>query len=405
MAAAVAARRVSAEEIVVHHLARIADHSALNAFVTVDGDRAVAGARALDARLDARPSAGALLGVPFAAKDIFDTAGLRTTYGSGLFAKHVPRRTAPVVQRILDSGAVLVGKANLNEFAGGVTSRNPFFGDCGNPRREGFTPCGSSGGNAASLAAGLCTIGLATDGGGSIRTPAAACGVAGFKPSYGTLPLEGSFPLAAPFDHAGPMARTIDDCALLMVVLTGMPTPTARLQGLRVGMTHPIAAVHDLVASGALVEEVEMPDFHHLLPFHLAEFAYSHRELYPAQADGYTPECRTMLDAGRQVPAVEYLQLRDDLESWRRRCEEILTFVILVSPAISREPPRVDEPESLEMLFEISRLTRPFNLLGWPSAVTRDGTMFAGRSDARVLGAALAWEETLPPVEVAGSFR
>ena len=233
----VGAGEVAAEEVVAHHLDRIESRPELNAFITVDRERSLADARSLarQGRL------GALAGVPFAPKDLFDTAGLRTTYGSALFRDHVPSRTASAVQRLTDAGAVIVGKANLHEFAWGVTSKNPFYGTVGNPRRPGHVAGGSSGGSAAALAAGLAALSIGTDTGGSIRIPSAACGTAGFKPSHGLVPIDGCFPLAPCFDHAGPMARTMEDCALALEVLADMPRPYPRLAGLRVGVLDPIA--------------------------------------------------------------------------------------------------------------------------------------------------------------------
>ena len=145
------------------------------------------------------------------------------------------------MQRLVDAGAVIVGKANLHEFAWGVTSKNPFYGTVGNPRRPGHVAGGSSGGSAAALAAGLAAVSLGSETGGSIRIPSAACGTDGFKPSYGRVPLDGCFPLATCFDHIGPMARTMAECALAFEVLTGAPTPAPTLAGLRVGVLGAIA--------------------------------------------------------------------------------------------------------------------------------------------------------------------
>src|SRR5438552_5783559 len=156
----------------------------------------------------ARPDAPAA-GIPLAVKDLFDTAGLTTTYGSAIFADHVPSETAEAVLRLESAGYVNVGKTNLHEFAYGVTSMNPHFGWVPNPVAPGRIAGGSSGGSAAALAAGLADAALGTDSGGSIRIPAAFCGVVGFKPTYGLVSLAGCFPLAPSFDHAGPMARTV----------------------------------------------------------------------------------------------------------------------------------------------------------------------------------------------------
>src|SRR5439155_5811981 len=145
-------------------------------------------------------------GIRLAVKDLFDTAGIRTTYGSAIFADHVPSETAEAVRRLEAAGYADVGKANLHEFAYGVTSQNAHFGTVPNPIAPGRLAGGSSGGSAAALAAGLADAALGTDSGGSIRIPAACCGIVGFKPTYDLVPLDGCFPLAPSFDHAGPMA-------------------------------------------------------------------------------------------------------------------------------------------------------------------------------------------------------
>src|SRR5579862_9490943 len=158
-------------------------------------------------------------GIRLAVKDLFDTAGVRTTYGSAVFADHVPERSAEAVLRLERAGYVDVGKANLHEFAYGVTSQNLHYGTVPNPAAPGRTAGGSSGGSAAALALGLADAALGTDSGGSIRIPAACCAVTGFKPTYGLVPLDGVFPLAASYDHAGPLARDVTGCIDVMRVL------------------------------------------------------------------------------------------------------------------------------------------------------------------------------------------
>ncbi|HEY5296127.1 MAG TPA: amidase, partial [Gaiellaceae bacterium] len=158
-------------------------------------------------------------GPRLAVKDLFDTAGVRTTYGSAVFADHVPSQTAEAVLRLEAAGWQNAGKTNLHEFAYGVTSQNLHYGVVPNPSFPGRTAGGSSGGSAAALAAGLVDGALGTDTGGSIRIPAACCGIAGLKPSFGLVPIEGVFPLAPSFDHAGPMARDVAGCIELMRAL------------------------------------------------------------------------------------------------------------------------------------------------------------------------------------------
>src|SRR6266536_1034293 len=171
--------------------------------------------RSLDGIFLARPEARRD-GIPLAVKDLFDTAGLTTTYGSAIFAEHVPTQTAEAVRRLEAAGYANAGKTNLHEFAYGVTSMNPHFGWVPNPVAPGRIAGGSSGGSAAALAAGLADAALGTDSGGSIRIPAVFCGVVGFKPTYGLVSLEGCWPLAPSYDHAGPMARTVGECIALM---------------------------------------------------------------------------------------------------------------------------------------------------------------------------------------------
>src|SRR3954452_7116307 len=180
------------------------------------------------------PSGG---GPRLAVKDLFDTAGVRTTYGSRVFADQVPERTATAVERLVGSGYQMVGKANLHEFAWGITSENPHYGTVPNPVAPGRVAGGSSGGNAAALALGLADAALGTDSGGSVRIPAACCGVVGFKPTWGLVPDDGCFPLAPSFDHVGPMARDVAGCVRMMEALVpGFEIPAVAAEDLRVGV-------------------------------------------------------------------------------------------------------------------------------------------------------------------------
>ncbi len=206
-------------------------HDGLNAVITLCRDEALARART-------GTVAGRLAGVALVVKDLIDTAGVRTTYASRLHAEHVPDRSAPAVAALEAEGAIVVAKTNADEFAWGATGQNPVFGDVVNPRRPGRIAGGSSGGNAAVLAAGLVPLALGTDTGGSVRMPAAACGVVGLKPALGEVSVAGVHPLAPSYDTVGPMARTVRECALAHAVLSGTPlvAPRASLAGLRVGV-------------------------------------------------------------------------------------------------------------------------------------------------------------------------
>ncbi len=204
-------------------LARIAAlNPVLNAFITVTADQARAAAQRAEEELRRGEDRGLLHGIPIALKDLIDTAGVRTTCGGRILADHVPARNAPIVDRLEAAGAVLVGKTNLLEFAYGIV--HPDVGPTWNPWAPDRTAGGSSGGSAAAVAAGLCYAAVGTDTGGSIRIPAAYCGVAGLKPTYGLVSTQGIFPLSWSLDHAGPIARTSADAALLLQVLLGEET-------------------------------------------------------------------------------------------------------------------------------------------------------------------------------------
>src|SRR6266542_1112498 len=250
----------------------------------------------------AEPKPGPLSGKRLLVKDLIDTAGIRTTYGSRIYADHVPDTTASSVRRLVEAGAVLVGKANLHEFAWGVTSQNPWYGTVRNPLRPGRTTGGSSGGNAAALAAGMCDLGLGTDTGCSIRLPSACCGTVGLKPRWGAIAMDGIFALCPTLDTVGPMANTVADVALVWSVLTGKQVPEPRLDGLTVGVvTRPPsvgdgsrpeenAAAEGYVARleelGARCVPAEIPDPEaNTWPLFCHEATESHRATYPARAD------------------------------------------------------------------------------------------------------------------------
>src|SRR6188472_3683418 len=227
-------------------------------------------------------------GIPLAVKDLFDTAGLVTTYGSSIFAEHVPQETAEAVRLLEAAGYADVGKTNLHEFAYGVTSMNPHYGWVPNPLREGRIAGGSSGGNAAALAAGLADAALGTDSGGSVRIPAACCGNVGFKPTHGLVSLEGCFPLAPSFDHAGPMARDVATCERMMTVLAEGFEPAAPvdLAELSIGLAwteHAEPLVRERVEEAAArfgrVERLELPFPDGTYPVFTREAAEVHADL------------------------------------------------------------------------------------------------------------------------------
>src|SRR3989442_4734951 len=215
-------RKVSPVEVTRNILERIEKlQPALNAYITVTRDVALKSAQKAESEIQQKKWRGPLHGVPVAVKDLFDTAGIKTTAGSAVFKDRVPDKDAEVIRTLKAAGAVLVGKTNMHEFAFGGTSLVTYFGGVHNPWELGHIAGGSSGGSAAAVAGGLCFGALGSDTAGSIRQPAAYCGIVGLKPTYGLVSTRGVIPLSWSLDHVGPMTRTVADAALLLQVVAG----------------------------------------------------------------------------------------------------------------------------------------------------------------------------------------
>jgi aspartyl-tRNA(Asn)/glutamyl-tRNA(Gln) amidotransferase subunit A len=311
-------------------------------------------------------------GIPLAVKDLFDTAGLTTTYGSVVFSDHVPERSAVAVTQLEAAGYANVGKTNLHEFAYGVTSQNPHFGTVPNPAAPGRTAGGSSGGSAAALAAGLAEVALGTDSGGSIRIPAACCVVVGFKPSFGLVSLEGVFPLAPTFDHAGPMARTVDGCARMMQALVpGFELPDGAEPEVGVAwLEHCDPLVGERVQEAAArlgARPVDFPLPDDVGPMFMREVADVHRDLFAEHADAYGANVRHKVERCLGVTDADYEAAARRREEYRERCEVALGDLdLLVVPTLPFVPPPADV-EELAVREALIRFTLPFNALGWPA--------------------------------------
>jgi aspartyl-tRNA(Asn)/glutamyl-tRNA(Gln) amidotransferase subunit A len=305
-----------------------------------------------------------------AVKDLFDTAGVRTTYGSPIFGDHVPRASAAAVVRLQAAGYSMAGKANLHEFAWGITSENRTFGTVPNPVAPGRVAGGSSGGCAAALAAGLVDFALGTDSGGSIRIPAACCGVVGFKPSWGLVPLDGCFPLAPTFDHAGPMARDVAGCERLLEALApGFSPNEVALEDLRIGVAWTeradplVRARVEAVSAG--FEPVEVPWPEGVYPAFAREIAEVHAELYPANRDRYDPGIATKMEKARQVTDAEAAAAAAERERYRERIAA-LDVDLLVTPTVPivAPPAGIGDLPLRERMIE---LTFPWNVTGSPA--------------------------------------
>ena len=308
-------------------------------------------------------------------KDLLDTAWLVTTYGSAVFAEHVPSKTAESVRRAEVAGYANVGKTNLHEFAYGITSENPHFGTVPNPLAPGRIAGGSSGGSAAALAAGLADAALGSDSGGSIRIPAACCGIVGLKPTYDLVPTGGCFPLAPSFDHVGPMARTVDECAALLEALAPEFERTAleSLEEVAVGTAWLDAA--DPLVSGRVAEatahfprrrELDWP-LPEIGPLFMREVADVHRELFAEHGELYGEELATKIERCLSVSDAEATSAERIRNEYRERCDELLSELdLLLAPTLVCVAPPTGIGD-LALRETLIRNTLPFNTLGWPA--------------------------------------
>jgi aspartyl-tRNA(Asn)/glutamyl-tRNA(Gln) amidotransferase subunit A len=372
----------------------------------VCADQALARARA---RVD-----GPLAGVPLLVKDVFDTAGIRTTAGSRIYGERVPRASARAVLALEAAGAITIGKTNGDEFAWGVTGQNAIYGDVRNPKRRGRITGGSSSGNAAALAAGIAPLALGSDTGGSVRMPAACCEVVGMKPRVGALATDGMFPLCPSFDTPGPMARTVADCARCYEVLAGAPLQGRDPRALRAGVltampplapggpaadrdARALALAAHVGELGMRCEEVALPvPEADLWPVFYGEAAATHGATFPARRDEYGPIVRAKLDDAQHVSAQAVHAGRHALASWREHARTEPSVDVIVCPTLGvHEIPPADVDE-LEIRVPFSAYTRAFSFLGWPAIAI--GSVQLGARDADTLfSVALSWERAYGP--------
>jgi aspartyl-tRNA(Asn)/glutamyl-tRNA(Gln) amidotransferase subunit A len=354
-------------------------------------------------------------GERLAVKDLFDTAGIRTTYGSAIFDDHVPRTTAPAVARLEAAGYATVGKANLHEFAWGITSENEHYGWVPNPIAPGRIAGGSSGGNAAALAAGLADAALGTDSGGSVRIPAACCGIVGFKPTHGLVSLAGCFPLAPSFDHAGPMARDVAACERMLAALSDFtPAPPAELGDLRAALAwteHADPLVRERVEAAAAhfghVERLDVPFPDGSYAVFMREAAEVHADLWRDHRDAYGANVAAKVARAMETTDAAVAAAERARRDYRERMAELLADVdVLVTPTLSLVAPQAGIGD-LALRERLLRFTYPFNAIGAPALAlpcgpAEDGlpasVQLAGRpgADAHVLAIGRTLEGLLP---------
>jgi aspartyl-tRNA(Asn)/glutamyl-tRNA(Gln) amidotransferase subunit A len=377
----------------------------LNAFITLTDEAALAAAAQLDAELASGHDRGPLHGIPIVHKDIFDTAGVRTTVGSRFFEHRVPSEDATVVQRLRAAGAISLGKTNMNEFAAGVSGTNAFFGDTHNPWDLDRSPGGSSSGTGAAVAAGLCLGGTGTDTGGSIRVPASWCGIVGLRPTYGLVSLAGAFPRAYSLDTAGPLARSVTDVALLLDAMAGYDPrdPNSALAqqrrsyteqldrgvaGMRLGIVdnytfrdiesdieQAIRSAADKFADlGAEIVNVRIPalsgplEYSALFNILLFEFNQILGDEYRAAADPtvFGPIVRANLEAGSMIPAEVYEAAKRERPAQIAQVKAVFNDVdALLVPTMPMTAPLLTA--SSDVYDRGRQFTLPFSFTALPS--------------------------------------
>ena len=382
-------RSISTVELTKEALDRIERaNPQLNAFLTVTAEQAMAQAEELDREFARGIDRGPLHGIPIAHKDAFHTKGVRTTAGTKILADFIPQEDADVVAKLRAAGTVMVGKTNLHELCHGITSANPHYGAVRNPWDTGRIPGGSSGGSGAAVAAGLVPMATGTDTGGSIRIPAAYCGVVGLKPTFNQWSCRGVVPLAFTLDHTGPMAATVRDAA---VAFFATPPEHPDVAGLRIGVPENFffdgldpevaAAVRHAVQTaaglGARVTEVRLPEVDALNTvarlIQLAEAASVWRR-YRHRREDFGADVFALLQQGLLIPATDYL----DAQRVRRMLASDFAKIwpsldCLIAPATAIPAPRIGETavringSEEDVRLASTRLTRPFNVLGWPA--------------------------------------
>ncbi|MGD9895234.1 MAG: amidase [Dehalococcoidia bacterium] len=370
----------------------------LNAFITITADLARAEARAAE---DGSGPAGPLRGIPIALKDLFDTAGVRTSAASKILADRIPNQDATVTARLRAAGAVLLGKLNMHEFAYGVSNDNPHHGPARNPWNTERIPGGSSGGSGVAIAADLCLGTLGSDTGGSIRIPSSLCDIAGMKPTYGRVSRAGVLPLSWSMDHVGPMARTVRDCAILLGVIAGHdphdPASAAEpvpdyldgledgTRGLRIGLPRRyffeqiddqvLAAVETAAerfrAEGADVHDVDIDQIELAAiagaTILVSEASAYHQRWLRERPEDYGEDVRQRLLTGELYPATAYINAQRVRTVLRESFLRTLSDVdLLLAPATPITAPPI-AGFSTDVRANLTRFTTPINLVGLPA--------------------------------------
>jgi aspartyl-tRNA(Asn)/glutamyl-tRNA(Gln) amidotransferase subunit A len=408
LAPRLASGEVKSERLVEDALARItALQPQLNAFITVTADEALAAGRAADQDIAAGRHRGPLHGIPLSLKDLVDLAGVPTTAASRLRERHVAAHDAPLTAHLRTAGAVFVGKTNLHEFAFGTTNEDSGWGPARNPHDPTRSPGGSSGGSAIAVQTGMSVASIGTDTGGSVRIPAAACGIVGLKPGWGEISADGVVPLSRQLDHVGPLTRSVDDAELLYRVMRGEAPAIGSerrnidtvklavlggyfLEKLSVEVDAAVDAAREALArAGAALSSATLAHANDIAPVYLhlvlADAAAYHATALQERPHSYTPNVRIRLEMGRHVLGEDYVRALRGRAVISDEIDQALADVdALMLPALAIEAPPIgavtvavkggDEPVRNAML----RCTQPFNISGHPAISVPCGVTRAG---------------------------
>jgi aspartyl-tRNA(Asn)/glutamyl-tRNA(Gln) amidotransferase subunit A len=381
----------------------------LNSFVTLVPELAIQAAKKAETEIQAGKYRGPLHGIPIGIKDIINTKGIITTIGSRIFKEQIPNHDATVVHRLIKAGAILIGKTNTHEFALGVTTNNEHYGPTRNPWNIEHVPGGSSGGSAAATAAHLCFAALGSDTGGSVRIPAAFCGIVGLKPTYGRVSLQGVFPLATSLDHVGPLTRTVEDAAIVLQEMAGFdeadprslhaPVPNYRdkladasIEGYKIAVSEDIheipvdssirkafkAIISKIEKLGGEINEVKLTSAtiseEVSSTILLAEAATQHAELLAKHSDQYGLNVISRFRAGQKIQTDTYIKASRNREVITREFELLFQkddfyltpTVQILPPKIGQEIVMVDSTE-VNVVLGCTQFTRLGNLTGMPT--------------------------------------
>ncbi|KAB7707267.1 amidase [Bacillus aerolatus] len=416
-------KEFSPVEVTQSYLDRINQNRDLNAYITICTEQALKQAEISEKKFLANESTGILEGVPISYKDNLYTKGIRTTSGSKIEENFIPDTDAGAIRTLQREGAVNLGKVNLHEYAFGITSNNPFYGPVRNPWNKEYTPGGSSGGSGAAVAASLCAASIGTDTGGSIRIPAASCGVVGLKPTYNLVDASGVKNISWSIDHVGPLTKNVDDLAVMMEALTGVSYSEnlqEDIRGLRVGVPRNYfneqidkeaaalykQALDNLETLGAVLIDIDIPftmdDLSLVSVLAVSEAGFIHEHSMNTAIDQFGLDVRAAVEASRTFSALDYIKALKRKAELTEQFEQLFQQIdVIATPTLPDTAQKIGVEEfeidgKRETTFNaMIRYPAVFNLTGQPALSIPSGFASNGLPVGLQLAAASYNEKTL----------